>query len=71
MRLLNTLTLDFEEFLCEAGDDIPPYAILSHTWGPQEVSYKDYVEHGGRTKTGYAKILGSCRLARSEGFRYV
>ncbi|OXV09692.1 hypothetical protein Egran_02545, partial [Elaphomyces granulatus] len=33
MRLINTLTLRFEEFL---GTKKPPYAILSHTWGKQE-----------------------------------
>ncbi|KXX76584.1 Vegetative incompatibility protein HET-E-1 [Madurella mycetomatis] len=71
MRLLNTLTLKFEEFLGEAGEEIPPYAILSHTWGPEEVSYKDYVDNNGSSKLGYEKIVQCCRLAVSEGFDYV
>lgn len=71
MRLLNTRTLKFEEFLGEAGKEIPPYAILSHTWGPEEVSYKDYVDNNGSSKLGYEKIAQFCRLADSEGFNYV
>ncbi|KAL1838932.1 hypothetical protein VTJ49DRAFT_2063 [Mycothermus thermophilus] len=38
MRLLNVVTQELEEF---HGTDIPPYAILSHTWGPDEVSLHD------------------------------
>ncbi|SPO00792.1 uncharacterized protein DNG_03540 [Cephalotrichum gorgonifer] len=38
MRLLNSYTLDFHEF--ENGS-CPPYAILSHTWGGEEVLHRD------------------------------
>jgi hypothetical protein len=38
MRLLQTRTLKFEEFFDNA---IPEYAILSHTWGAEEVSFQD------------------------------
>jgi len=40
------------------GDDIPPYIILSHTWGPpdEEVTFKDIVEGKGNLKPGYRKI---------------
>jgi hypothetical protein len=38
MRLLNATSLKFELF----GDDhLPPYAILSHTWGDEEVTDQD------------------------------
>lgn len=37
MRLLNTKTLVFGDFL---DAQVPHYAILSHRWGKQEVSYK-------------------------------
>ena len=40
MRLLNTTSLKIEEFF---GDDIPQYAILSHTWGRKEISYHEWV----------------------------
>ncbi|KAK4234253.1 vegetative incompatibility protein HET-E-1 [Achaetomium macrosporum] len=35
MRLINVSTREVEEFL---GTDIPQYAILSHTWGTEEVT---------------------------------
>jgi ankyrin repeat protein len=40
------------------GDTIPPYAILSHTWGAdgEEVSFKDVTEGTAWTKAGYRKI---------------
>ena len=38
------------------NDAIPRYDIFSHTWGSEEVTYKDMIENTGRTKSGYAKI---------------
>ncbi|OIW23836.1 HET-domain-containing protein [Coniochaeta ligniaria NRRL 30616] len=40
MRLINTKTLILEEFF---ERDIPVYAILSHTWGPEEVTFQDWL----------------------------
>ncbi|THV00334.1 hypothetical protein K435DRAFT_818340 [Dendrothele bispora CBS 962.96] len=57
MRLINTMTLQVVEFL---GIDVPPYAILSHTWGDEEVTFP-----------GFIKILKSCELARRDGFEYI
>jgi hypothetical protein len=37
MRLLNTEMFKLEEFL---GYEKPKYAILSHTWGKQEVLFE-------------------------------
>jgi hypothetical protein len=38
MRLIDVDTLEIKTF----GDkDVPEYAILSHTWGPDEVSYQE------------------------------
>lgn len=41
-------------------DDVPRYAILSHTWGldSEEVTFEDLVQGSGETKTkaGYGKI---------------
>jgi hypothetical protein len=71
MRLLNVRTLDFEEFVGELGEGIPSYAILSHTWGAEEVSYSDHISKNSSSKKGYDKIRGCCQLADSEGFRYV
>ena len=41
------------------GDNIPPYAILSHTWRTdttEEVTFKDLVDGTGKGKAGYDKI---------------
>ncbi|KAN0096829.1 hypothetical protein V8E51_015634 [Hyaloscypha variabilis] len=41
-----------------AGDSIPPYAILSHTWGAviEEVVLQDLMNNTGKDKPGYKKI---------------
>ena len=40
MRLINATTFELKEF---SDADLPPYAILSHRWGENEVSYQDWV----------------------------
>lgn len=39
-----------------SDEDIPPYAILSHTWGGDEVTFEDLEKGIGRSKAGYQKI---------------
>jgi len=41
MWLINAFSLSLEPFY---GDDIPSYAILSHTWGAEEVSFQEFAE---------------------------
>jgi hypothetical protein len=68
MRLLNTSTGRFEEFI---GTNIPAYAILSHTWDEEEVSFKDMTtEPSCRSTKGYAKISMACQLAKADGLQY-
>jgi hypothetical protein len=66
MRLLHAKTKSLEEFF---GKDIPPYAILSHTWDPNEVTFKDIDRNG--YKSGSTKINGCCRQAVKDGLEYV
>ncbi|KAH8748441.1 hypothetical protein F5883DRAFT_721048 [Diaporthe sp. PMI_573] len=40
----------------DAIPEIPPYAILSHTWGDEEVLLKDLVDGTAKQKKGYTKI---------------
>lgn len=69
MRLVNTQTLELEEFF---GDRIPPYAILSHTWEDGEVTFQDWQDlHAASRKPGYLKIKGACRQARLHDLEYV
>ncbi|GKZ77709.1 hypothetical protein AnigIFM56816_000490 [Aspergillus niger] len=68
MRLLNAKTLKLEEFI---GQNIPEYAILSHTWGKDEVSFQDMQAPTVTEKRGYAKIEYSCERALQDGLSYV
>jgi heterokaryon incompatibility protein (HET) len=53
MRLIHSTTLQLQEF---TDNEIPPYAILSHTWGRDEVSFQDMQLGAAHTKDGYAKV---------------
>jgi hypothetical protein len=69
MWLINTTTLRIQEF---TGDEIPPYAILSHTWGDQEVTFRDIASlyHDATSKQGWQKICETCRLAKEHGLSH-
>ncbi|KAK5661102.1 hypothetical protein OQA88_10992 [Cercophora sp. LCS_1] len=70
MRLLRTDTIEPVDFLDGA---IPPYAILSHTWGDEEVSLQEM--QGNRQaiahKKGYVKIVMCCEFSKGDGFDFV
>ena len=59
-----------EEFISD--DQIPPYAILSHTWGPdnEEVTFEDIDNGTGEVKPGYEKIRFCGEQARQDGLLY-
>jgi hypothetical protein len=50
------------------GDEIPPYAILSHTWGADEdeVTYQDVMKRRGLQKPGYKKLQFCARQAATH-----
>ncbi|KAH8671374.1 hypothetical protein BX600DRAFT_411360 [Xylariales sp. PMI_506] len=50
----------------------PPYAILSHTWGPpkDEVTYDDILKGTASGKKGYQKIEFCEKQAASDGLQY-
>ena len=52
--------------------DIPPYAILSHTWGrdDEEVTFKDLMESSGKVKAGYKKLQFCGEQAARDGLQY-
>ncbi|KAL2879536.1 hypothetical protein SGCOL_005145 [Colletotrichum sp. CLE4] len=69
MWLINVNTLDLEEFI----EPDFPYAILSHTWGSEEVSFcelKYQTDDNFRRKDGYLKIYNTCRVAKSLDLAY-
>ncbi|RYC54279.1 hypothetical protein CHU98_g11933 [Xylaria longipes] len=55
-----------------ASDDVPPYAILSHTWGLDEVVFTDLAktQDNWQQKAGYNKIRVCAEQARRHGLRY-
>ena len=65
MRLLNARTLELKEFL----DNIPSYAILSHTWGEEEVLCADLQDMtNAKKKKGFDKINKTCEQAIRDDF---
>ncbi|EJT76751.1 hypothetical protein GGTG_06667 [Gaeumannomyces tritici R3-111a-1] len=71
MRLIDTTTL-------RLGEDAPEpdggYAIFSHKWGLEEVTFQDMTQLDQSTlrgKAGYAKVENVCRIAREMGLQRV
>jgi hypothetical protein len=50
--------------------DEPPYAILSHTWGAEEVSFTDLLDCTGKHKASYDKIQFCAAQAARDGLKY-
>lgn len=52
--------------------DIPPYAILSHTWGSDEVVFSDLakIPSEWQQKTGFPKIDFCAKQTRRDGLHY-
>ena len=84
MRLLNVRSGVLEEF---SGAVVPKYAILSHTWGDDEVTFLDLYQYQNasllpfklpfasstspETKPSYNKIRHARRQAEIDGFDYL
>lgn len=69
MRLLSTTTLDFYEVDISRA---PPFAILSHTWGDEEITFDDMSGPRGSIegRKGFEKIVGFCKKAKEDKFQY-
>ena len=67
MRLINTETLKLHEF---PYGEIPPYAILSHTWGSDEVTFQDMSSTEHRQKKSFKKVVDTCSLASQQGLKF-
>lgn len=53
-------------------EELPPYAILSHTWGQdnEEVTFEDMIEGPSEGKPGHDKIKFCGEQAAKDGLRY-
>jgi hypothetical protein len=77
MRLIHGETLKLVEF---NDNNIPPYAILSHTWGLEEVTFQDMSMDlpnearqslsSGVKGASYKKIEYCCAQATKDGLEY-
>ncbi|KXH31651.1 HET domain-containing protein [Colletotrichum nymphaeae SA-01] len=71
MWLLNTKTLALESFTdpSEVG-----YAILSHTWDNDEVSFQEMsstaIATTTKSKAGFGKVAKTCEIAQEKGLGY-
>jgi hypothetical protein len=68
MRLLNTDNFEVKEF---RDDEVPRYAILSHTWDEEEVTFQDMEGTRAANKKGHKKVKSCCSVARANGLKYV
>jgi hypothetical protein len=64
MRLIKVASDPIE--VVEFSGNVPQYAILSHTWGPDEVLLEDVKTQKGTLKAGYEKITYSCSQAKRD-----
>lgn len=73
MWLIDVETRRLAEFI---GLDVPPYAILSHTWvSGQEVTFQELrspasPDPTASSKSGWEKIDRTCRQAARDGLKY-
>jgi hypothetical protein len=67
MRLINSATHKLVEF----SGVIPEYAILSHTWEKEELSFHDIQGGNAKNMAGYAKVEGCCLKAQLDCIDYV
>ena len=53
-------------------NDIPSYAILSHTWGAdeEEITYHEVQDSSSKKKAGYAKIQFCGQQAARDGYQH-
>lgn len=69
MNLIDTSTLQLHH-VPEAQKT--PYAILSRTWGDDEVIHEEFSNiEKAKSKLSYTKIVKTCQIAASRALRYV
>lgn len=70
MRLLHTTKLIVEEFV-ESESGSYRYAILSHTWEEEEITFQDMQGEVPTHKKGFSKLENSCAQAKKDGYEYI
>jgi hypothetical protein len=72
MRLLQRDDIGNYSLTPNLPSDVPPYAILSHTWGLDEIVFADLAKKPGdwQSKQGFEKIEFCALQAKQDGLRY-
>ncbi|KAL4958777.1 heterokaryon incompatibility protein-domain-containing protein [Aspergillus stella-maris] len=68
MRLLDATTFELVEF---PPSQLPPYAILSHTWETGEVLFEDLIHGVALSKPGFEKLRRAATQAIQDGLSYI
>lgn len=61
MYLINVHTFELELF---SAGNVPKYCILSHRWGDDEVTFKEFRKGTKRSGEGYRKIVEFCKMVK-------
>lgn len=68
MWLINTATLKLEYFSSHPKGE---YAVLSHTWGDDEVTFQDLQDIASASvRKGFGKIKATASLALAQDLKY-
>jgi hypothetical protein len=68
MRLLHTKDLRIQQF---STNDVPKYAIFSHTWEEEEVTFQDIERQTSTRMKGYPKLQNCCKRAAEDGYSWI
>ncbi|KAK1752181.1 heterokaryon incompatibility protein-domain-containing protein [Echria macrotheca] len=75
MRLLHTTLFTLKSFITPYHVDGRGYAILSHTWGDDEVLFEDMATPDRRpiahARKAWDKVQRACEVARELGFEFI
>ena len=67
IRLLDVHTYAFEDSRSFSAE----YAILSHTWGREEVTLEQWRSGSNKQRAAFMKIIGACEQAKKDGLKYL
>src|ERR1700760_2388440 len=68
MRLLSTTNYELQDYF---HAKVPKYAILSHTWEDEEVTYEDIKSGNFTSMKGFDKLHESCRIAKENQYEWI
>lgn len=68
MKLLRPSNFELVDFM---GDVVPTYAIMSHTWDVDEVSFEAVRDGTYKTHPGFEKIEQCCTQATLDGLEFL